>query len=89
MVLTKTERHTPRSLLKTINNIPVINSCQQALATKTPGRAQLAITSHPGLLYDASCTQPGLTTRIYIKLSSALRAIGQDKDDLLNNNARR
>ncbi len=53
----------PRSLLTIINNIPVINNCQQTLATKTPNRAQLAMISHLALSFDASCTPFGLNNK--------------------------
>lgn len=74
MIGIKVKSHAPRNLLTIINNVPVINNCQQALATITPNCAQLAMISHPGLSCDASCTQFGLITKIYMDLFLALRA---------------
>ena len=75
MMSTEAKSRIPRSLLTIINNFPVINNCQQALATKTPNGAQLAMISHPGLSFDASCTPFGLIIKIYMDLFLALRAI--------------
>jgi len=72
MLATERKRQLPRSLLTIINNIPVINNCQQPLARKTPNYAQLAIIRHPVLLYYASCTQFGLITKDYMDLLLAL-----------------
>lgn len=72
---TETKNRIPQSLLTIINNIPVINNCQQALAAETPNCAQLAMISHCGLSFDASCTPLGLITKIYRDLFLALRAI--------------
>ena len=74
MMPTEAKSRVPRSLLTIINNIPVINNCQQTLATKTPNRAQLAMISHPGLSFNASCTPFGLITKRYMDLFLALRA---------------
>jgi len=63
MMPTEAKSRIPRSLLTIINNIPVINNRQQALATKTPNRAQLAMIRHPGLSFDASCTPFGLNNK--------------------------
>jgi hypothetical protein len=75
MLPTETKNRIPRNLLTIINNIPVINNCQQVLAAKTPNCAQLAMISHPGLSFDASCTQFGLITKFYMDLLLALRAM--------------
>jgi hypothetical protein len=72
---TETKNRILRNLLTVINNIPVINNCQQALAIKTLSRAQLAMISHHGLSFNASCTPLGLITKIYKDLFLALRAI--------------
>lgn len=74
MMRIKVNSQIPRNLLTIINNIPVINNCQQVLATITPNCAQLAMISHPGLSCDASCTQFGLITKIYMDLFLALCA---------------
>lgn len=75
MLPTEAKSRIPRSPLTIINNIPVINNCQQALTTKTPNRAQLAMISHPGLSFNASCTPFDLIIRIYMDLFLAFHAI--------------
>lgn len=86
MVATEGPCQIPRSLLIIINNVHVINNYQQALAARTPNRAQLAMIIHPGLSFNASCTPLGLTISFDIGVVLVLCTKGREMI-LLDTNA--
>ncbi len=88
MVATEDQCQIPRSILAIINNVHVINNCQQAFAARTLSRAQFAMISHPGSSLNANCTPPGLIISVDMELI-LMWYLEDSGMDLLRNNGRR